>query len=381
MDKLVHAIQNFRAKCDGLRKRGLKETPTRTIVVDPLLGALGWDVRDPDEVELEYPTVDGKSVDYALKLNKKPVLLVEAKPLDDPLDDVKGITQVVGYAANDGIVWCVLTNGFKWKVYRSVEKCAAPEKLMYEVSLDPRDDPGSSIEESARHLWRLSRDEMAKGTLDALGEQTFTDGKVRKALDAVMADPPKPFLKMLRSAAGDGALTPRQIKESVARLWGKGPSASKATARTNILAKRAPAQAERPSRTSRVSRRRGESASVYAEAHHTSDKPREAVELYRAIDQFCLSLQPGVVERRYLAKYISYVIGTETFCSLHILRGGLRVWLKLKYSRMDNPPSFARDMSGIGHWGTGDLELAIQSRTQLEEGLPFIRASFEACAG
>lgn len=380
MDKLLHEIQSFRAKCEGLRKRGLKETPTRTIVVDPLLAALGWDVRDPDEVELEYPTVDGKSVDYALKINKKAILLVEAKPLDDPLDDVKGITQVVGYAANDGIVWCVLTNGIKWKVYRSVEKCAAPEKLMYEVSLDPRDELGSSVEESARLLWRLSRDEMAKGTLDALGEQTFTDGKVRKALDAVMADPPKPFLKMLRVTAGDGALTPQQIKESVARIWGRGTSSPRATPRTNKLEHRVSAISELGPRTRKVSRKRGESASIYNESHHTADKPREALELYRAVDQFCLSLQPGVVERRHLAKYISYVVGKESFCSLHILRGGLRVWLKLKYNRLENPPSFARDVSGIGHWGTGDLELAINSRSQLDEGLPLVRMSLEACA-
>lgn len=92
-------------------KEGLKEYPTRTIFIDPLLAALGWDIRDPDEVELEHLTVDGKSVDYAMKVNRKVVLHVEAKQLGDSLDDVKSITQVVGYAANDGIEWCVLTNG------------------------------------------------------------------------------------------------------------------------------------------------------------------------------------------------------------------------------------------------------------------------------
>src|SRR3989337_57969 len=111
MNKLVATIEDIRARLEGLRRRGLKETPTRTIIVDTLLGALGWDVRDPDEVELEYPTIDNKSVDYALKINRKAVLLVEAKALDDPLNNVKAITQVVGYAANNGIVWCVLTNG------------------------------------------------------------------------------------------------------------------------------------------------------------------------------------------------------------------------------------------------------------------------------
>ena len=114
MNKLIQTIEMVRQKLPVLRRHSLKETPTRTIVIDPLLESLGWDVRDPDEVQLEYPTVDGKSVDYALKLNRRPVLLVEAKALDDALDDVKAITQVVGYAANDGIVWCILTNGIKW---------------------------------------------------------------------------------------------------------------------------------------------------------------------------------------------------------------------------------------------------------------------------
>jgi predicted type IV restriction endonuclease len=182
----------LRQKLPGLRRHSLKETPTRTIIIDPLLEAFGWEVRDPDEVQLEHPTVDGKSVDYALKLNKKPVLPVEAKAMDDSLDDVKAVTQVVGYANNDGIVWCILTNGIKWRVYRSVEKCPAPDKLMFDVSLDPDASEGMTVEQIAKKMWRFSRDEMVKGTLDALGEQTFTDGKVRKALQALMVNPPFP---------------------------------------------------------------------------------------------------------------------------------------------------------------------------------------------
>ena len=115
MDKLCQKIEEIRGKLESLQRHTLNETSTRTIIIDPLLESLGWDIRDPDEVQLEYPTVDGKSVDYALTINKKTVLLVEAKALDDPLTDVKAITQVVGYAANDGVEWCVLTNGIVWK--------------------------------------------------------------------------------------------------------------------------------------------------------------------------------------------------------------------------------------------------------------------------
>ncbi|MBC8485542.1 MAG: hypothetical protein H8D45_05835 [Bacteroidetes bacterium] len=57
-------------KLDKYQKDDLKEYSTRTIFVDPLLNTLGWYVRYPDEVELEYPTIDGKSVDYAPKITE-----------------------------------------------------------------------------------------------------------------------------------------------------------------------------------------------------------------------------------------------------------------------------------------------------------------------
>ena len=85
MKAIISCIENLRSKLDKFHRTSLKEYPTRTIFIDPLLQALGWEVRDPEEVELEYPTIDGKSVDYAPKINRKPVLFIEAKPLNDSL--------------------------------------------------------------------------------------------------------------------------------------------------------------------------------------------------------------------------------------------------------------------------------------------------------
>ncbi len=75
MARLEACIEDLRRQLEKHRLSGLKEYPTRTIFIDPLLGALGWDVRDPDSVQLEYPTIDGKAVDYALKINRKAVFL------------------------------------------------------------------------------------------------------------------------------------------------------------------------------------------------------------------------------------------------------------------------------------------------------------------
>ena len=384
MDRLLRAIEDLRAKLDGLRRRSLNEAATRRIVIEPVLQALGWDMHDPDEVSYEYTTVDGKLVDYALKLNRKPVLLVEAKPLDDPLNDVKAITQVVNYANNEGVAWCLLTNGIRWQVYRSVEKCPAPDKLMFEVRLDPSDSEGLSVGCLAERLTRFSRDEMAKGSLDALGEQVFTDGKVRKVLDVIMRDAPKPLLKIIRNMMGDDRISPQKIKESLARVWrnaGMGTLASPVddpTASRSVSIK--PSPGSKVVTSTRPGHRARKTESPFDEMHHISDKPHEVVELYRAIDRICRCVTPDAVEKRYLAKSINYEVNQRAFCSVHVYRGGLRVWLWLKYGRLDSPPPFARDVSDVGHWGGGDLELRISNLSQVDEASKLIRKSFEARA-
>ncbi|NUN96182.1 MAG: hypothetical protein HUU16_08395, partial [Candidatus Omnitrophica bacterium] len=377
MNKLIQTIEMVRQKLSTLRRHSLKETPTRTIVIDPLLESLGWDIRDPDEVQLEYPTVDGKSVDYALKLNRRTVLLVEAKALDDTLDDVKSVTQIVGYAANDGIVWCILTNGIKWRVYRSVEKCPAPDKLMFEVNLDPDKSEGMTVEQIAKKMWRFSSEETARGTLDSLGEQTFTDGKIRKALCVLMTDPPRPFLNLVRTATADETLTPQRIRESLIRIANEyGVNETSMTSVSSNLTEpvaRVHDSISARKRRVRETRRAKKGESPYDEAHHLMGRPQETVSLYRAIDRLCLSIDPSGISRRYLAKSVNYGRGKRCFCSVHVQQAGLRVWLQLKYNQIENPPPFARDVSNVGHWGTGDVELRISNHTELDDAMHLIR--------
>jgi predicted transport protein len=366
MKDLKKRIQELQTLLKKHRRSGLKELPTRTIFIDPLLDTLGWDVRDPDEVELEYPTIDGKSVDYALKINKGPVALVEAKALNDPLDDVKAITQVVGYAVNDGIDWCVLTNGIRYRVYSSSEKATAPNKLLFEVSIDPDTVAGLSIEQMASHLARLSRESMARGVLDGLGEEIFTTAKVRKALDRLFADQDDSFLRVIRKALDDDSIAPTQIRAALSRIWHSeitSPSAKSVE----------PVRKARRKRT--VTPR---DKIDYGEAHHTEGKPAEVVELFRALDRYCQDLAPGKVTRRHLSQHIGWAMGKSVFCSVHLRQSGLRMWLRLRPSDIPVSVTYARDVSNIGHWGVGDVELSIDTTERLHDAEQLIRASFES---
>jgi len=366
MKDLKKRIEELQTQLRKHRRSGLKELPTRTIFIDPLLGSLGWDVRDPDEVELEYPTIDGKAVDYALKINKKVVVLVEAKPLNDPLDDVKSITQVVGYAANDGVEWCVLTNGIKYRVYSSSQKATAPNKLLFEVSIDPDGDSERSIDQISSHLSRLSRDSMARGVLDELGEELFTNAKVRKALDTLFTEQDDALVRIVRKAMKDDSVTPLQVRRALSRIWrGESPDAD---TRTSAIAKRVEKQ------KTRIAVREHQE---YDETHHTAGKPIEVLELYRALDRICQDVAPGKITRRNTAKYIAWSQDKVVFCSVHLLQSGLRIWVKLDPRNIPASAAYARDVSHVGHWGVGDVELAIDNADTLRDAGQMIQASYD----
>jgi len=362
MKAIITCIEDLRSKLDKFRRTVLKEYPTRTIFIDPLLQVLGWDVRDPEEVELEYPTIDGKSVDYAPKINRKPVLFIEAKPLNDPLTDVKAITQVVGYAANAGVEWCILTNGIIYKIYHSTEKAEAPDKLLFETSIDSKETEGMSIQQIAEQFARFSRDAMAKGILDKIGEQVFTTGKIRKVLEKLFIDPPNSLIKLIRSMTKDDSITPIQVKESLRRLWSK--TSEDESFPNYKFENETPVKSEMKEKE-------------YDEEYHTEGRPQEVVELFKTIDNYCRTLDPVNVKRKYLTKYVKYSCGKDIFCCVHLQKSGIRIWLKLNCSELDNPPEYIRDVSKIGHWGVGDVELIINSIEKFQSAKYLIQKSFE----
>ncbi len=218
MKELQQTMDRLREKLPGWRKRGINEMTTRKLVIDPILEGLEWDVGDPDEVQLEYVTVDGRSIDYALMKDDKPVVVIEAKALNDTLEDVKGITQVVGYAANNGIDWCVLTNGVKWKVYRSDLKCPAPKKLVFEVCIDPP-ARAAGMQNVVEQLWLLSKKKVPKGDLEKAAKAMLMDKRVERALTDMMDHPDRRLLGLIRKAIGDKDLKFQEIRRSLGRIW------------------------------------------------------------------------------------------------------------------------------------------------------------------
>jgi predicted transport protein len=90
--------------------------------------------------------------------------------------------------------------------------------------------------------------------------------------------------------------------------------------------------------------------------------------------EFILSLGDDVTERpshlytafRRLKNFVSVIAYTNR----------VLVLLKVDPSTVQLEPGFSRDVSKIGHWGTGDLELTLQSLADLERAKPLIERSY-----
>ena len=124
------------------------ETATRALVIDGVLTALGWDIKDPAWVRLEH-----NKVDYVLLSSSgESLAVVEAKPADSGQKDMDR-RQASGYATEIGARYAVLTNGGRWEAWEMVQRKPRKESIVVEVNLTT-----GEIADIASTLGKLHRD-------------------------------------------------------------------------------------------------------------------------------------------------------------------------------------------------------------------------------
>jgi hypothetical protein len=156
-DGLRRALVDVAERIERHRGARIGEQNTKAALIVPVLRALGWDVEDLDEVHLEYRFKSpDKPVDFALMLQRKPVLFIEAKSLDEDLNDRRWASQIVSYAAVAGVEWVVLTNGDGYRIFNAHAPVDIDQKLFRTVQIS-RD-----ASETADALRLLTKDEHAE---------------------------------------------------------------------------------------------------------------------------------------------------------------------------------------------------------------------------
>ena len=116
------------------------EATTRIVLIDPVLEALGWDLRNLDQCGYETDPKGEqwgkKPADYVLaNQNGRTVIVIEAKSIYNRLTAEKVEEQLAGYAEGLLSGFAVLTNGINWYIYNLRMRRGFADKLAGEVNL------------------------------------------------------------------------------------------------------------------------------------------------------------------------------------------------------------------------------------------------------
>jgi predicted transport protein len=116
---------------------------------------------------------------------------------------------------------------------------------------------------------------------------------------------------------------------------------------------------------------------VYSTDFHFADKPEHIKTLFETLREGILAFaqEEGEIIETPNKLYISYRHG-KNFCEIEPQARGLKIHLDIPYSEINDPKGYGRDVSNVGHWGTGDVEIKVSNANDLEYALDLIEQSY-----
>jgi predicted transport protein len=120
-------------------------------------------------------------------------------------------------------------------------------------------------------------------------------------------------------------------------------------------------------------------AGTYTLDQHLEGKPEAVRSLALTVSDFISSLDPAieVAPKKF---YIAYKTSQNLVC-MEVKQQRLLLYLKLDPKKAGAPKDISRDVTAVGHYGTGDLEISVKTSADLEASKEFIRMAYEQVGG
>lgn len=118
---------------------------------------------------------------------------------------------------------------------------------------------------------------------------------------------------------------------------------------------------------------------VYTFEQHLLGKAEKIREIAIAVQSFVMGLDPAM-EEAPKKLYVAYKMSQNIEC-VEIQHKQVVLFLKLDPKSISGPPTISRDVTSIGHFGTGDMEITLKSLGDLEIAKPFIEKAHRRVGG
>lgn len=117
----------------------------------------------------------------------------------------------------------------------------------------------------------------------------------------------------------------------------------------------------------------------YTYDQHLAGKSSKIREMALVLEEFVMGLDPAM-EEAPKKLYVAYRTTKNIACA-EIQHHKIVLFLKLDPKEVQGPPGISRDVSEIGHFGTGNLEVTIKNLDDLEAAKPFIEMAYSKVGG
>lgn len=200
----IDEIKQFSAKIQEIKEQIQTEEATKHSIILPFIQLLGYNVFNPNEVVPEF-TADvgikkGERVDYAILINGKPSILIEAKSISDPLKTHDG--QLYRYFTTTESKFAILTNGIIYKFYSDIQE---PNKMdetpFLEFDLfNIKDSAVAELKKFKKEIYNIDELSSSATTLK------YTN-KIKSLFDEELKDPKDDFIKYFIREIYEGKAT------------------------------------------------------------------------------------------------------------------------------------------------------------------------------
>ena len=125
----------------------------------------------------------------------------------------------------------------------------------------------------------------------------------------------------------------------------------------------------------KVERASGSAAVQQTFASKLASAPKPIKELYCDVENFIMSFGDDITPA--LLKFYKAFRRSSNFVCAEVFNDHLILHLKLEPKTFPFEKGFSRDVSKKGHYGTGNVELRLQSGADFEKAKPFLRQAYD----
>lgn len=118
---------------------------------------------------------------------------------------------------------------------------------------------------------------------------------------------------------------------------------------------------------------------TYTFEQHLKDRPAGITEIALAVQEFVLGLD-GAIEQVPKKLYVAYRT-TQNIVCMELKTKKVYLFLKLDAKKVAAVSGFVRNVTAIGHYGTGDIEVTLTSMNDFERAKPLIEQAYKAVGG